>query len=37
MMGTREEEGKRILAENGLFAYDSMEDAARKAAELSMG
>ncbi len=35
MMGTNEEEGKRILAEAGIYAYDSMEEAAKKAVELA--
>ncbi|MEM2237998.1 MAG: ADP-forming succinate--CoA ligase subunit beta [Candidatus Caldarchaeum sp.] len=34
MMGTNEEEGKKILSENGIFPYDSMEEAAEKAASL---
>ena len=36
MMGTNEEEGKKILEENGLYAYDNMEEAAKKAAELAI-
>ena len=35
MMGTNEEEGKRILVENGIYPLDSMEEAAAKAAELA--
>ena len=34
LMGTNEEEGKRILRENGLLHYDSMEEAAEVAASL---
>ncbi|MCS6769881.1 MAG: ADP-forming succinate--CoA ligase subunit beta [Candidatus Caldarchaeum sp.] len=34
MMGTNEEEGKRILRENGILPYDSMEEAAETAAKL---
>ncbi|MEM4296912.1 MAG: ADP-forming succinate--CoA ligase subunit beta [Nitrososphaerota archaeon] len=37
MMGTNEDEGKRILMENGLYPLDSMEEAALKAVELSRG
>ncbi len=35
LVGTNEAEGKRILADAGLQAYDSMEDAAKKAVELA--
>ncbi|MEM2555685.1 MAG: ADP-forming succinate--CoA ligase subunit beta [Candidatus Caldarchaeum sp.] len=35
MMGTNEDEGKRILRENGIFPYDSMEEAAEKAASFA--
>jgi len=35
MMGTNEEEGKKILMENGILPFDSMEEAAEKAAELA--
>ncbi|MDJ0270598.1 MAG: ADP-forming succinate--CoA ligase subunit beta [Aigarchaeota archaeon] len=37
MMGTREEEGKKILRESGLYPYDSMEEAAQMAAQLVQG
>jgi succinyl-CoA synthetase beta subunit len=35
MMGTNEEEGKRILNENGYTASDSMAEAAQKAVEIA--
>jgi len=35
MMGTNEEEGKRILRENNILPYDSMEEAAEMAAKLA--
>ncbi|MEM2909867.1 MAG: ADP-forming succinate--CoA ligase subunit beta [Nitrososphaerota archaeon] len=35
LMGTNEEEGKRILSSAGISAFDSMEDAAKKAVELA--
>jgi succinyl-CoA synthetase beta subunit len=35
LVGTNEEEGVRILRENGLIAYRRMEEAAAKAVELS--
>ncbi len=35
LVGNREDEGKRILLENGLDFYESMDDAAKKAVELS--
>jgi succinyl-CoA synthetase beta subunit len=35
LMGTNEEEGKKILRENGLLPYDSMEEAAEVAAGLA--
>jgi succinyl-CoA synthetase beta subunit len=35
LMGTNEAEGKRILAEAGLQAFDTMQDAAQKAVELA--
>lgn len=35
MMGTNEDEGRRILMENGLYPLDSMEEAAAKAVELA--
>jgi len=37
MMGTREEEGKKILLENNLYPYDAMEEAAEMAAKLVAG
>jgi succinyl-CoA synthetase beta subunit len=37
MMGTNEEEGKRILAEAGIAALDSMEEAAEKVVTLVGG
>ncbi len=37
MMGTREEEGKRILENEGIHVLDSMEEAARIAVELAKG
>ncbi|MEM4212110.1 MAG: ADP-forming succinate--CoA ligase subunit beta [Nitrososphaerota archaeon] len=36
LVGNREELGRRILMENGLEWYDSMEEAARKVVELSL-
>ncbi|MEM4381457.1 MAG: ADP-forming succinate--CoA ligase subunit beta [Candidatus Caldarchaeum sp.] len=35
MMGTNEEEGKRILRDNNILPYDSMEEAAETAAKLA--
>jgi succinyl-CoA synthetase beta subunit len=35
LVGTREEEGQRILKENGYEFFRSMEEAARRAVELS--
>jgi succinyl-CoA synthetase beta subunit len=35
MVGTNEEEGKKLLEDVGIKAYDSMEEAARKAVEVS--
>jgi succinyl-CoA synthetase beta subunit len=35
MMGTNEEEGRKILEENGLYPLDSMEEAAEKAVQLA--
>ena len=35
MMGTKEEEGKAILKENGIDTLDSMEEAAEKAVKLA--
>lgn len=37
MVGTNEEEGKRILREAGIYSYDSMEEAAKKTVELAGG
>jgi len=37
LVGTNEEEGRRILTEAGIHVLDSMEEAARKAVELSKG
>jgi succinyl-CoA synthetase beta subunit len=37
MMGTNEEEGKRILKENGYNVFDSMEEAAEHAVKLTKG
>ncbi|HIQ29383.1 MAG TPA: ADP-forming succinate--CoA ligase subunit beta [Candidatus Caldiarchaeum subterraneum] len=37
MMGTNEEEGRKILEGNGLYSYDNMEEAAKKATELAIG
>lgn len=37
LKGTNEEEGKKILEENGIFAIEEMDDAARKAVELGAG
>lgn len=37
LKGTNEEEGRRILEENKIFALDEMDDAARKAVELGAG
>ncbi len=36
LVGNREEEGRKILRDNGLEYYDSMEEAAKKAVELSI-
>jgi succinyl-CoA synthetase beta subunit len=35
LVGTNEEEGKRILTEAGIHVLDSMEEAARQAAEIA--
>jgi succinyl-CoA synthetase beta subunit len=35
LVGTNEEEGKRILGEAGLHAFDSMEEAAQRVVEIS--
>ena len=35
LVGTREEEGQRILRENGYEFFKSMEEAARRAVELA--
>ena len=35
MMGTNEEEGRRLLKEAGIDWYDSMEAAAARAVELA--
>ncbi len=37
LVGTNEEEGRRILAENGLIAVTSMSEAAQKAVALAQG
>ncbi|UCB59911.1 MAG: ADP-forming succinate--CoA ligase subunit beta [Candidatus Bathyarchaeota archaeon] len=37
LVGTNEDEGRRILAEAGIHVLDSMEEAAKKAVELSRG
>ena len=37
MVGTNQEEGRRILKEAGVEAYDFMQDAVRKAVELAKG
>lgn len=37
LVGTNEEEGRRILTEAGIHVLDSMEEAARKAVEMSIG
>ncbi len=37
LVGTNEEEGKRILSEAGIDSFDSMEEAAMKAVELARG
>lgn len=37
MMGTREEEGKRILIDNGYIVSDTLEGSAQKAIELAGG
>ncbi|MEM2545226.1 MAG: ADP-forming succinate--CoA ligase subunit beta [Nitrososphaerota archaeon] len=37
LVGTREEEGQRILRENGYEFFRSMEEAARRAVELASG
>jgi succinyl-CoA synthetase beta subunit len=34
LVGTNEEEGRRILAEAGIHVLNSMEEAAKKAVEL---
>ena len=35
LMGTNEEEGKRILTEAGIDVLESMEEAAQRAVEIS--
>jgi len=35
LVGTNEEEGKRILTEAGIFVFESMEEAAHKAVDIS--
>ena len=35
LVGTNEEEGRRILTEAGIHVHDSMEEAARQAAEIA--
>ena len=35
LVGTNEEEGKRILSESGIYVLESMEEAAQQVAELS--
>lgn len=37
LVGTNEEEGRRILTEAGIHVLDSMEEAAKKTVEMSMG
>jgi succinyl-CoA synthetase beta subunit len=37
LVGTNEEEGRRILTDAGMHVLDSMEEAAKKAVELSRG
>jgi len=37
LVGTNEEEGRRILVEAGIHVLDSMEEAAKKAVEMSKG
>jgi len=37
LVGTNEEEGKRILAEAGISSFDSMEEAAMRAVEFARG
>jgi len=37
LVGTNEEEGRRILTEAGIHVLDSMEEAAQKAVEISKG
>ncbi len=37
LVGTNEEEGRRILTEAGIHVLDSMEEAARKAVEMAKG
>jgi succinyl-CoA synthetase beta subunit len=37
LVGTNEEEGRRILTDAGIHVLDSMEEAAKKAVELSRG
>jgi succinyl-CoA synthetase beta subunit len=35
LVGTNEEEGKRILDEAGIHAFDSMEETAQRVVEIS--
>jgi len=35
LVGTNEEEGRRILTEAGIHVLDSMEEAARQVAEIA--
>jgi succinyl-CoA synthetase beta subunit len=37
LMGTNEEEGKKILRQAGIAVLDSMEEAAKKAVEVAKG
>ena len=37
LVGTNEEEGRRMLAEAGMYVVESMEDAVKKAIELARG
>ena len=37
LVGTNEEEGRRILTQAGIHVLDSMEEAAKKAVEISKG
>ena len=37
LVGTNEEEGRRILTEAGIHVLDSMEEAAKRAIEISQG